>query len=263
MQYLKSFRFSGLVFVLALLLAACGGSSEPTFQGWVEADLIFVSPYEMGRVETLAVREGDTVKVGAPLFTVDADLQQADVAVQQATVTNARREYERAKSLRESATGTQKALDDAEAALRSAEARLASTQARLARRQVFSPADGTIQQIYYRPGETVPAGRPVLALLPPGNIKLRFFVSEAMLPKVALGDNVRVSCDGCRNDLAARVSFISRSSEFTPPVIYSLEERNKLVFMVEALPQTPERLRVGQPVTVTLAPKERFKEPPK
>lgn len=238
-----------------LFLAACGASNDQTFQGWVEADLIFVSPYEMGRVESLTVREGDVVAAGAALFAVDADIQQADVAVQQAAVTNARHEYERAKALRESATGTQKALDDAEAGLRSAEARLASSQARLTRRQVFSPAAGTIQQIYYRPGETVPAGRPLLALLPPGNIKLRFFVGEAVLPKIALNDTVRVSCDGCRNDLVARVSFISRSSEFTPPVIYSLEERNKLVYLIEARTEQTENLRVGQPISVTLETK--------
>ncbi len=238
-----------------LFLAACGASNEQTLQGWVEADLIFVSPYEMGRVETLSVREGDMVAAGAPLFTVDADIQQADVDVQKAAVTNARHEFERAKTLRESATGTQKALDDAEAALRSAEARLVSSQTRLTRRQVFSPGAGAIQQIYYRPGETVPAGRPVLALLPPGNIKLRFFVGEAVLPKIALNDNVRFSCDGCRNDLAARVSFISRSSEFTPPVIYSMEERNKLVFLIEARTEQTENLRVGQPISVTLGTK--------
>jgi HlyD family secretion protein len=176
--------------------------------------------------------------------------------VQQATVTNARHEFERAKALRESATGTQKALDDAEAALRSAEARLASSQTRLARRQVFSPGDGTIQQIYYRPGETVPAGRPVLALLPPGNIKLRFYVPESVLPKIALGDTMRVGCDGCRKDLTARVSFISRSSEFTPPVIYSTEERSKLVFLIEARTEHTENLRVGQPISMTLEMKK-------
>jgi HlyD family secretion protein len=242
------------IFALAagLALAACSRSIDNTYQGWVEADLIFVSPYEMGRVETLSVREGDTVASDAPLFTLDADLQQADVEVQKAAVTNARVEYDRAVKLRETAAGTQKALDDAEAALRTAEARLASAQARLARRRVVSPGNGTIQQIYFRPGETVPAGRPILALLPPGNIKLRFFVPEAVLPKIALGDAVRIGCDGCQSDLTARVSFISRSSEFTPPVIYSLEERNKLVFLIEARTEHTENLRVGQPITVTL-----------
>jgi len=73
----------------------------------------------------------------------------------------------------------------------------------------------------------VPAGRPVLSILPPGNIKLRFFVPQALLPRIAPGDAVEVTCDGC-SPLTARVSFISRSAEYTPPVIYSLEERNKL-----------------------------------
>jgi HlyD family secretion protein len=88
-------------------------------------------------------------------------------------------------------------------------------------------------------------------------MKVRFFVSEAMLPKIAIDDTINVTCDGCPNGLTARVSFIARTAEFTPPVIFSLEERNKLVFMVEALPAKPEALRVGQPVTVTLAPQER------
>jgi HlyD family secretion protein len=242
------------VIALAATLAGCSNSNDNIFQGWVEADLIFVSPDESGRIETLSVREGDAVAQGAPLFTVDPDLQQADVAVAQASVTNARHAFDRAQALLKTAAGTQRSLDEAEAALRTAEARLNSAQTRLTRRKAFSPATGTIQQIYYRPGEMVPAGRPVVALLPPGNIKVRFFVPEAELPKVSLGEAVTIKCDGCRANVAARVTFISRSSEFTPPVIYSQEERSKLVFMIEARTDTPETLRVGQPVTVTLQP---------
>jgi HlyD family secretion protein len=102
----------------------------------------------------------------------------------------------------------------------------------------------------------VPAGRPIVALLPPGNVKVRFYVPQAMLPKIAAGDPVKVSCDGCAPDLVAHVSFISRSSEYTPPVIYSLDERDKLVFLIEALPERPDAVRVGQPVSVVLAPKD-------
>ncbi len=116
-----------------------------------------------------------------------------------------------------------------------------------------SPVTGSVQQIYYRPGEVVPAGRPVVSLLPPGNIKVRFFVPETVLPKIALGDAVTIRCDGCKADVTAKVSFISRTSEFTPPVIYSLEERSKLVFLIEARTDTPADLRVGQPVDVRLA----------
>ena len=124
-----------------------------------------------------------------------------------ASVTNARQAFDRAQTLLKTAAGTQKTLDDAEAALRTAEARLTSAQTRLARRKVSSPVTGTVQQIYYRPGEMVPAGRPVLALLPPGNIKIRFFVPEAMLPKIALGEPVTIHCDGCTSDVPARVTL--------------------------------------------------------
>ena len=238
--------------LLALALAACDNGSERTLQGWVEAELIFVSPDEAGRGETLVVREGDRVEAGALIFTVDPDLQQADVAQAEANLTNARQAHNRAKELLKTAAGTQKNLEDAEAVLRSAEARLNSARTRLTRRRAFSPETGTIQQVYYRPGETVPAGRPVVALLPPRNLKIRFFAPETVLPKIALGETVTVSCDGCEPNLTARVSFIARSAEYTPPVIYSLDERAKLVFLIEARPLTPEKFRVGQPITVTL-----------
>jgi HlyD family secretion protein len=136
--------------------------------------------------------------------------------------------------------------------LAAAEARRNSAETKLARRKLAAPVSGAVQQIYYRPGEMVPAGRPVLAILPPGNIKVRFFVGEPVLPTIKIGDAIEVTCDGCAQPVAAKVSFISRSAEYTPPVIYSLEERNKLVFMIEARTETPDGLRVGQPVSVAL-----------
>jgi len=241
-----------LVLALALVLAGCGNDKEPTYQGWVEAELIFVGPDEQGRIETLNVREGDLVELRAPLFTVDADLQQADVAMQEAAVKNAQIAYDRARDLLRTQVGTQKAFDDAEAALRTAQARLNSAQTRLARRKMMSPVSGSVQQIYYRAGELVPAGKPIVALLPPGNLKVRFFVNEAILPKLKIGEPVTVGCDGCAPGITAKISFIARTSEFTPPVIYSLEERSKLVFLIEARPERPELLRVGQPVSVSL-----------
>jgi HlyD family secretion protein len=241
-----------LAAVLALVLVGCSNGKEQTFQGWVEAELIFVGPDETGRIETLTVREGDPVEKGQLLFTLDADLQLADVAMQEASVKNTQLAYQRALALLKTSTGTQKALEDAEAALRTAQARLNSSQTRLARRKVYSPVGGSIQQIYFRGGELVPAGKPIVAVLPPGNLKLRFFVNEATLPKLRLGDPVTVLCDGCDKGITARITFIARSSEFTPPVIYSMDERSKLVFMIEARTQQPEGLRVGQPVSIAL-----------
>ena len=228
------------------------GTAPMQFQGWVEAELLFIAPDEVGRVETLNVSEGQEVAAGAQLFSLDADLQRAAVAENDAAVTNARITYQRAQELLKRAVGSQKAFDDAESTLRTAEARLNSTKTRLDRRRVLAPAAGKIQEVYYREGEMVQAGRPIVSLLPPGNIKVRFFVPQAVLPSVRIGDRVAVRCDGCASDILARVRFISAQAEFTPPVIYSQEERARLVFRVEAIPERPDDLRVGQPVTVTL-----------
>jgi HlyD family secretion protein len=177
-----------------LALTGCNNGKPAAYQGWVEAELVFVGPDDAGRIEVLSVREGDKVTLRAPLFTLDSDLQQADLQMQEATLKNAQAAYDRAVVLLKSNAGTQKALEDAEAALRTAQARLNSSQTRLARRSVFSPVEGSVEQIYFRGGEMVPAGRPVVALLPPGNLKLRFYVNEATLPQVKIGDTVNVRC---------------------------------------------------------------------
>ena len=240
---------------LAAMLAGCDEHRDPGYQGWVEADMIFVSPDETGRVTKLNVREGDEVKTGMQLYTVDDDLQQADLNQNNATLANAQQTYDRAASLSKTGSGTQANLDSAVSALRVAEARVNTSQTRLARRIGFAPVTGTVQQIYFREGEMVPAQRPVLSIMPPGNMKLRFFVPESDLPKLAIGDEVRVACDNCAADLTAKIYFIATMAEYTPPVIYSLEERNKLVYLIQARPSRPDSLRVGQPISVYLSPK--------
>jgi HlyD family secretion protein len=240
---------------LAVSLAGCNDKRDPGYQGWVEADMIFVSPDESGRVTKLNVREGDEVKVGDALYSVDDDMQQADLNQNKATLANAQQSYDRALTLSKTGAGTQATLDSAVSALRVAEARVVTSQTRLARRSGFAPVAGTIQQIYFREGETVPAQRPVVSIMPPGNMKLRFFVPETDLPKLSIGEEVRVTCDSCAADLTAKIYFIATAAEYTPPVIYSLDERNKLVYLIQARPSRPDALRVGQPIDVYLNPK--------
>jgi HlyD family secretion protein len=139
-------RLAGMAVLCAVALApaSCSKQSANAYQGWVEANLIFVAPDETGRVRTLTVQEGDTVKTGDLLFTVDDDLQQADLAQVKASVKNAQQTFDRASMLVKTGAGTQKDFDAAEMILRDAQARLNSVQTRLSRRNVFSAVSGTV-----------------------------------------------------------------------------------------------------------------------
>lgn len=117
---------------------------------------------------------------------------------------------------------------------------------------LHAPENGRIEQIYFRPGEWVNTGQPVIDIYAPTHLKIRFFVPEAALPRFQLGQPVRIHCDGCAQEIPATIRFISAQSEFTPPVIYSREQRQKLVYMVEATPAHPDLLRAGQPVDIIL-----------
>jgi HlyD family secretion protein len=125
---------------------------------------------------------------------------------------------------------------------------------REAQRRREAPADAVVFDVMYRPGEWVNAGAPVVALLPPGALKVRFFVPEPLLARVAVGAEVALSCDGCAADLRARIRWVSPQAEYTPPVIYSNASRSKLVFAVEATPlDDAAALKPGQPVDVRFA----------
>ncbi len=142
----------------------------------------------------------------------------------------------------------------AEAEVASARAALAQAEWRLAQKSLAAPAAALVQDTYFVQGEWVAAGRPVVSLLPPGNVKARFYVPEAMLSSVKPGLDVQILCDGCPAPIPAKVSFVSSQAEYTPPVLYSKESRSKLVFLVEARldPAAGDRLRPGQPVDVRL-----------
>jgi HlyD family secretion protein len=131
---------------------------------------------------------------------------------------------------------------------------LAQADWRLRQKSVASTVAGTVTDTLFVRGEWVPAGSPVVTLLPPGNVKARFFVPEEKLGGVKVGQPVKLACDGCGAPIDAKVTFIAPQAEFTPPVIYSKESRAKLVFMVEARPAPPDatKLHPGQPLDVTL-----------
>ncbi len=140
------------------------------------------------------------------------------------------------------------------ASVEGAQAALAQAEWRLEQKSVRAPVTGLVADTLFVKGEWVPAGTPVASLLPPENIKVRFFVPERELGGLRVGQAVTVACDGCPAVLAARVSFVSPRAEYTPPVIYSRESRAKLVYLVEARLDVEEavKLHPGQPLDVRL-----------
>lgn len=141
----------------------------------------------------------------------------------------------------------------AEAQAGAAREALAQADWRLRQKTVAASVAGSVSETLFVVGEWVPAGAPVVTLLPPQNVKIRFFVAEGALGSLHVGQQVAISCDGCAR-IAAPITFIAPQAEFTPPVIYSKESRGKLVFMAEARPDPADaqRLHPGQPVDVTL-----------
>jgi HlyD family secretion protein len=216
--------------------------------------------------------------------TVEQQLRQAE-ASRELSVANFRRQ----DSLYKSGFVSSAALDDARTKLKSDEATVAQLKAsvesaklparpdeiraaqadaeaavsavaqadwRLSQRAIESPQAGRVNDTYYVVGDFVPAGNPVVSLLPAANVKIRFYVPEPMLARVKIGQSVSFVCDGCGAAMSATVSFIADRAEFTPPVLYSRDNRAKLVFLVEARValDIASRLNPGQPVDVTLPP---------
>jgi HlyD family secretion protein len=132
---------------------------------------------------------------------------------------------------------------------------LAQADWRLAQRAISAPVGGRVNDTYYVIGDWVPAGSPIVNLLPSGNVKIRFYAPEPTIGRLKPGQTLSFACDGCGGPIPATITFISDRAEFTPPVLYSKENRAKLVYLVEAKPApgVAARLNPGQPVDVTLA----------
>lgn len=309
--------FAWLAGLIAVVIPGFGAAPEASWNGYVEADYVYVSAPSPGTIATLTAREGQMVVAGDVLLVLDSRQQEAMLRAAEARVEAARANAENlATGSREEEVAVVRAsLDKAEAdlalalsqsersdkllaeglvpqakadqdraTLRSAEAQAAQLRAQLrvaelpardpqrlaaeatlvaaeadadraredlADRTILAPADGRVERIYFEDGEIVPAGTPVVALLPAEALKVKFYLSEADRPSFALGDRLRVSCDGCAEGLTAEVSFFASEPQFTPPVIYSRDERGRLTFLAEATLDADSALHPGQPVTVS------------
>lgn len=263
--------FRACVFVLAAIaIAGCSPGPVNVFQGYIEGEYVYMAAPLGGALTNLAVARGDEVKAGQLLFELERGAEAAAVQLAEQNLAQARTGralsesiYDRRQQLRDGRMEVVSAeeLDQARA-LRDADrsrvdAQIATLdEARWAfnQKQQFAPTSALVHDTLYRQGEWVAAGKPVVVLLPPANLKARFFVPQAALPKVKSGQTVSVAFDGGPQAYPATINYISTRAEFTPPVIYSRDNRAKLVFMIEATfsPADAAALRPGQPVDVRL-----------
>jgi HlyD family secretion protein len=187
------------------------------------------------RVSTLA---GKGFESKAALDDARASAQSA-----RATVTAARKQRDAA------ALGAREdQIRAADARVTQAAAGLTGAAARVADVAPTAQAAGRVEDVFFQQGEWAPANQPILSLLPDERIKVRFFVPERALSAYRIGRTVSFACDGCAKGLTAKIAYVSPRPEFTPPVIYSRDARDRLVYLVEARPAV--RLNPGQPVDV-------------
>lgn len=309
-----------MIFMAGTFFSACSPESGNLFQGYVEADYVYIAAPGSGRLDHLAVQRGDSVSRDQLLFALDPEPEKSRVAEEKGLLAKAeyqlddlkkgqrpteiaalaeslreaksalrlaRIEHARRKKLFESNTLSEAEYDAArteyqqnrhrvkkiEAELKTAKlgarkdriraanaevsrlkALLAQSSWQLHQKKQFSPEKAVVFDTLYRPGEWVPAGKPVVCLLPPENRKVRFYVPQETAGRLFVGQTVWVSWDGTAEPDEATIRFISPEVEYTPPVIYSSQSRKKLVIMVEAVPRISraKAFHPGQPVDVRL-----------
>ncbi len=175
--------------------------------------------------------------------------QQIDQARAAATAALRQRDAARAELAAASAR-----MEAGRAALASSRAGLTDARRQVAQLAATAPVAARVENVMYQGGEWAAANTPVVSLVPDSQIKVRFYAPQSQVRAYGPGTTVAIACDGCASGMTARVDFVAARPEYTPPVIYSLATRDKLVFLIEAVPSDPRALTVGQPIDVSPAP---------
>ena len=209
----------------------------------------------LGRARAdLAAAQAEAERFGAEVRRLSAAQREKPGSVAQLDIDQARAAYDGALRKRDAArtqlASASSAIAAAQAQVRQAQAGLTSAQRQLADLAPVAPGAGRVEDVMFKPGETVPANTPVVSIVPDGEVKVRFYVPQGLVNAYQPGRRVAIGCDGCKAGMTATVEFVASEPEFTPPVIFSLDARQKLVFLVEAVPGEPRALVPGQPMDV-------------
>ena len=245
---------SGAAFLLLVpfFIGSCSNAPQDRFQGYVEGEFVYVASPLAGQLDSLQVRRGDQVKAGDPLFALDETAEKAALDQARAALVLSEAEFTRQEKLFRMGPAAAQDYDRARSTRDQDRQRVAQAEWNFNQKRQAAPQAGLVYDTLFRQGEWVAAGKPVVVLLPPQNIKVRAFVPETQVGSIHYGDTTRVTVDGVPNPFIGKVSYISPHAEYTPPVIYSRESRAKLVFMIESVfdPEVSVNLHPGQPVDV-------------
>ena len=212
---------------------------------------------DLGRAQaSLRGAQAEVVKAEADLDRLTGAQREKAGAVAQTQIDQARAALANALAQRDGAraqaAGAQSRIAAARAQVGAQRANLAATQKQVTDLSAVSPVAARVEEVMYQPGEWASPNAPVVSLIPDGKVKIRFYVPQARVNAFKPGTSVALACDGCPVGMTGKVQFVASRPEYTPPVIYSLQTRDKLVFMVEALPADPGPLTPGQPMDVQI-----------
>ena len=307
-----------LIGVIGAFASGFVDEGPTVYNGYVEANYVYVAATNPGRLKGLIAEEGQTVTEGQMLFSLDDDQYRASLSAAiaqqkaaeaswrnletgsraeetdvikaslkqaEASLELARTTLDRTLKLKGNGLVPDSRVDSAQAQFDTANATVAQLQAQLAvaelparpeqlaaakanyeaatanveavrvqldDRTVDSPIGGVVDRVYFKSGEVVGIGSPVLSILPPGELKVEFFLPETERNRFRIGDILAVTCDSCADGLTATISYLASEPQHTPPIIYSRDERKRLVFMAEARIDESVSLLPGQPVTMAV-----------
>ena len=264
---------------LTFLMLACK-EHPPQYNGYIDADLTYLSSNFAGRLDSLLVLRGQAVKKNELLFKLEQTTEYDGVAISQFNTKNLQAQrrqiisqiqyvetnYQRTSRMRKQDAASQNDLDLAKKDLdvlksqlnaidfqiKSSRVDIANKKWQVERKESYAPDAGMIFDTYFTKNEYVQPGQPVLSLITKEHIKVIFFVPEAELSHIHLKEKVKLSTDGNPTFAKGTISYIAKIAQYTPPIIYSREDRQKLVFRVEARLNNPnlQEIHLGQPISL-------------
>ena len=264
-------------------MALVGCSNDSNFaDGYIDADLVYISSDFNGKLVKLDASRGQFVHIGNPLYQLEQTNEDNNIAASKEITRNlqatlnatknklayAKLTYQRQEKLAKEGFFSQDSLDSLRQNVEVLENELLATEAQISsakintaqniwqksKKQIVAEQNGLIFDTYYTKGEYIPSASPVLSLITESNIKVIFYTPETNLSQIHLGQKVLLHIDNSNTSLAGEISYIANKSEYTPPIIYSQSQRQKLVYRIEAKLTKPNltQIHLGQPLSVEM-----------